>query len=65
MPLTCNRKGCNNKAIQPDFRPSYIDEDGDSDCIGRVVTCTRCRNVNDYDWIKGIRRTRKSQAKRK
>jgi len=47
----CHRAGCENDATRTDYRPSYIDEDGDGECIGKTLTCDDCFNLNNKDWL--------------
>ena len=50
----CGRAGCKNDATRSDYRPSYIDEEGDGECIGKVLTCDECFfDVENRDWIIG------------
>jgi len=47
--VKCDR--CGKKAVTWSFRPSYIDEDGDLDGIGKATECADCALLDDRDWI--------------
>jgi len=50
----CHRSGCKNDATRYDYRPSYIDEEGDGECIGKTLTCDDCASVSHKEWICGV-----------
>ena len=54
MKTKCERKGCNCSAGSIDFRPAYIDENGEGQSIGKVSTCHNCQVLTDVDWVAGI-----------
>lgn len=51
----CFRCG-SSKDLKLDYRPSYINSDGEGDCIGRVLSCPKCSSLTDRGWIRRPKR---------
>jgi len=50
----CER--CGKPATSVDYRPSYIDEDGDGACVGKVITCEKCGQLSNEVWLKPVKK---------
>jgi hypothetical protein len=50
----CQRTNCKREATLVDYRPSYIDDNGEADCVGKVVTCEPCTSLTGEDWVMGV-----------
>ena len=53
LSLKCD--GCGedgwHEALMEDRRPAYVDEEGDSQSIGKVISCRDCMNLVDEEWV--------------